>query len=362
MKILRVINSLHIGGAERSIVGNVPLHIENGYEMDVLLLNGEATFFLEELKEKNVKIITLGVSNNIYNPLLLIKISKIIKDYDIVHAHLFPALYWVALARIFSSSKPKMIFTEHNTHNKRRDFFFFKYIDKLIYKQYEHIIAITPETNTNLSVHLERYNDITTIYNGVDLNKIKTEKNSFVKKLKEKLKGKKLLIQVASFRIQKDQDTLIRALRILPDDFHVLFVGDGQRLESCKNLAESLGVLERMNFLGLQNNVGAFLRLSDIVIMSSHWEGFGRTAIEGMAAGKPVIATNVSGLSDIVSNAGLLFEVGDYNKLANLILTLSKDKEYYNEIKMKCLKRSEKYSIQKMVNEYETIYKQLSSV
>ena len=47
MRILRVINSLNIGGAERSIVGNVPLHIQNGIDMEVLLLNGEKTFFFE---------------------------------------------------------------------------------------------------------------------------------------------------------------------------------------------------------------------------------------------------------------------------------------------------------------------------
>lgn len=359
MKVLRVINSLHIGGAERSIVGNVPVHIKNGYEMDVLLLNGENTFFLRELEKEKVKIITLGRSKKITNLLFIFKIAKIINEYDIVHAHLFPSLYWVALAKVFKRSKTKLVFTEHNTHNKRRNLILFKYIERYIYKQYEEIIAITPEAKKNLEQHLNRYQNIVTIYNGVDLNKIASEKDSLPISFKEKYKGKKILVQVASFRDQKDQDTLIKTMRLLPTNFHVLFVGDGERITACKKLAESLGVSTKISFLGLQDNVGGVLNIADVVIMSSHWEGFGRAAIEGMAAKKPVVGTNVPGLAEIVKDAGLLFEVGDENELARLILKLCNNEEFYNEIANKCFERAKDFDIKKMVSSYEEVYKKL---
>lgn len=364
MKILRVINSLNIGGAERSIVGNVPLHNKNGYKTDVLLLNGTDTFFLKELKEQGVNIIALGKSKFLFNPVFIFKIGSIINNYDIVHAHLFPSLYLVAFAKIYKNSKTKLVFTEHSTLNKRRNKLIFKWIERFIYRQFDTIIAITPEANKNLSKHLNIENKIITIYNGVDLEKIRSEKqkNNVFIDLKNQLKNKKIITQIASFRSQKDQDTLIKALALLPKDYQVLFVGDGERLKFCKNLAKKFNVEAQIIFLGLQNNVGAILEMTDIVVMSSIYEGFGRVAIEGMAAGKPIIASNVAGLSQIVEGAGLLFDVGDEKKLSKLILELSNDNKLYNQIAEKCLQRAALFDIKKMVKEYEIIYDNLYSL
>jgi len=355
MKVLRVINSLNIGGAERSIVGNVPLHIQNGIDIEVLLLNGKETFFFKELEKNNVKIHFLGKNNNVYNPILIFKFFKYIKKYDIKHVSLFPELYWIALAKLIFRSKTKLIFTEHNTHNKRMKSFLFRWIDKILYKQYHHIVAISPEANFNLSKHLGQQYPISTIYNGVDISKIKQGNNR-----KESLNfipiNKKILLQIAGFRVQKDQDTLIKALALLPIKFHLLLVGDGPRMNICKDLAKSLNVHERITFLGLRNNVEDILCSSDIVVLSSHWEGFGRSAVEGMAASKPVIASNVAGLSQIVKDAGLLFEPGDYKTLSSLIINLDKNENLYTKVALKCSERAQQYDIKKMVDDYERLY------
>ncbi len=357
MKILRVINSLHIGGAERSVAGNVPYHIKNGFNMDVLLLNGAKTFFLEELISNNVIVKKLGEENNIYNPFLIIKICKLLRRYDVVHVSLFPALYWVGVAKMITRSKTKLIYTEHSTYNKRRDIFLFKIIDKIIYKQYDQIVAITPETQKNLMSHLKGEYNISVIYNGVDIDKVQKEtQGNPMLDIKEKLKGKKVIVQVAAFRAEKDQDTVIKAVACLPDNFHVVFVGDGERMGICKKLTIELGVEEKVSFLGVKKNIGIILNESDVVVMSSHWEGFGRAAIEGMAARKPVIGTNVSGLSEVLNKAGLLFEVGNAEQLAKLVLQLCNDDAFYKEVANKCLKRAEYFDIKKMVASYEKVY------
>lgn len=360
MKILRVINSLNIGGAERSIVGNLPLHIKNGYDMDVLLLNGENTFFKEELRKQNINVISLGKSKFLFNPLFLFKIIRLIDNYNIVHVHLFPSLYWVALAKYFKNSKTKLVFTEHNTLNKRRGSVIFKWMDRFIYKFYDRIIAITPEANANLKLHLKYDINITTIYNGVDIEKIKDGQNEDVLFFNDfNFENKKIIVQIASFRNQKDQDTLIRAMVLLPNEFHVFFVGDGDRIKICKDLAKKKGVEDRVSFLGLQKNVGAILARANIVVMSSHYEGFGRAAIEGMAIGMPVIASNVPGLSNLVNGAGLLFEVGDEEMLSSLILKLANNSDLYNEVSKKCSIRAREYGIEKMVKGYELLYDKL---
>jgi glycosyltransferase involved in cell wall biosynthesis len=359
MKILRIINSLAIGGAERSIAGNLPYHIKNGFDMEVALLDGSDSFFTQELKKNNVKITFFGKKNNIYNPFIIIRICKIINKFDIIHVHLFPSLYWVAIAKLITRSKKKFVYTEHSTYNQRRDMPFMRFVDKFIYKQYDKIIAISPISNTNLANHLNENEKIITIYNGVDIFKVSNEAKINQDDLIIKYSGKKIIVQVAGFRVEKDQDTLIRALTLLSDDYVVFFIGDGVRKQICIELSKKLNVFDRIVFLGIQNNIGSYLNLANIVVVSSHWEGFGRAAIEGMALTKPVIATNVSGLSEVVQGAGLLFEVGEEYRLAELILKLTNDIDFYNEVAKRCYMRAKEYDIQKMIQEYENLYNKL---
>ncbi len=356
MKILRVINNLGIGGAERGVVGNVPMHIKNGYDIDVLLLNCKETHFLSELKEHGVVVHSLGKNNNIYNPLLIFKIFKYINKYDLIHVHLFPSFYWVAFAKIFSLSKTKLIFTEHNTENRRMRNWFWKMVDQIVYHQYETIIAISKATKQALIEHLRYQANIITVNNGVNISKVRDEGKTDLSEVASRYREKIILLQIANFREDKDQDTLIRALPLLPDDYVAIFIGDGKRRAYCEELSNQLNVQNRVDFVGVQNNVGAYIKLAEVIVMSSHIEGFGRAAVEGMALRKPVIASNVPGLADVVLGAGLLFEVGDYEKLAEIILSLSNDREYYEEIAQKCYERADMFDIGQMVKQYEEIY------
>lgn len=360
MKILRIISSLEIGGAERSIAGNVPRHIKNGYEMDVLVLKGTETFFLKELEREDVVVKNLGRNNNIYNPLLIFRLISFLEKYDLIHVHLFPPLYWVAFAKMISRSKTKLIFTEHNTDNRRRKNWILKKIDHIVYRQYETIIAISDATHEALTNYLKYSANIVTIYNGVDLEKVREEGKIKLNNFSSRYRGKKILLQIASFDPRKDQDTLIRALSLLPDIYVAVFIGDGKRRIQCERLSSNLDIQDRVEFAGLQENVGAYINLSEIIIMSSHEEGFGRSAVEGMALGKPVIASNVPGLADVVHGAGLLFDAGDHAQLAKTILSLSEDREYYEKISRNCLERADMFDIGHMVKQYENVYDGLS--
>jgi glycosyltransferase involved in cell wall biosynthesis len=234
-----------------------------------------------------------------------------------------------------------------------------KFIDKFIYGQYDKIIAISPTSHLNLTKHLNEHNKIITINNGVDVSKVIEESKIIQNELKQKLQNKKVIIQVAGFRLSKDQDTVIKTLHELPQNYVVVFVGKGDRQDSCIALANQLGVTNRIHFLGAQNNIGSFLNLADVVVMSSNWEGFGRAAIEGMAVQKPVIATRVSGLAEVVEGAGLLFDVGDFKELSKHIIKLTTNQEFYTQIAESCFKRAHEYDIKNMVDQYEEVYKSL---
>ena len=137
MKILHVINSLHTGGAEKLLLETLPKYEKSGIELDLLLLNGDETSFYESFSiEFSGTIHSLG-QKSVYNPVHIIGVRKYLVTYDIVHVHLFPALYWVAIASFFCSKSLKLVFTEHNITNRRFESKWSKHIDKMIYSAYD---------------------------------------------------------------------------------------------------------------------------------------------------------------------------------------------------------------------------------
>ncbi len=364
MKVLRVINSLGIGGAERSIVTNVPIHNKRGVQTDVLLLNGRSSFFIDSLKNQGINVFYFTNNQNIktiYNPFLFIRMIKYFKNYDIVHAHLFPSIYWVALAKLFSISKTRIVLTEHSTENRRREGnCFYKMVERWIYGRFDALITITPEAKINLNNHLKGKYEINMIYNGVDLKAFQNVEKPY-KFPNTNVEKPFYLLQVASFRVQKDQKTLIRALEHLPENILVVFVGDGPAQEECIELAKELNVFHRTVFLGLQEQIPELMCAADLVIMSSIYEGFGRAAVEGMAASKPVIASNVKGLAQVVNEERLLFEVGNEIELAQIVTDLYENESLYHELSDICFENAQRFSLEKMIEQYENVYRRVLS-
>ncbi|MET3028182.1 glycosyltransferase [Flavobacterium sp. UW10123] len=357
MKVLQIITSLSVGGAEKLIADSVPLYQNKALEMDVLCLNNRKTPFWINLENNSSgKVIGL-TSKSIYNPFLVFKIIPYLKKYDIVHLHLFPTLYWVVIAKYISFSKIKLVYTEHSTNNRRREKQIFKLIDRIIYKKLDKIICITDGVKKNLETHLKFEKGISVINNGINTNQfeavIKNETFNFFKKEDFKL------IQVSSFRKQKDQVTLIRSLRHLPNNVKLILVGEGDLIDKNKKLTEELGLHDRVVFLGNRFDIPELLQYSDVVVLSSEYEGFGLAIVEGMASGKPVIASNIDGVKEIVEGYGLLFEKGNDEELAQLIYKLFDDIEFYHKNAQQCLERSKDFSINKMIKSYINIYKSL---
>lgn len=364
MKVLHIINNLGSGGAEKLLEDLIPLmnKMEN-VEADILLLTDEKNVFYDSLINKGVKVDVVKY-RNMYDIRNIFEIKKHIVDgdYDIVHTHTFPTQYWVALSRMFiENKKVKFITTEHSTHNRRREKFYFRYIDKLIYTQYDSIISITEKTRDNLIDWIDpkhkKIDKHVVIENGVDIAKIKAalpyKKNELINGITE---NTKLICMVGRFSEAKDQPTLIRAVSKLSRDIHLILVGEGPLISDNKKLAEELGISDRVHFLGFRQDIPRILKTVDIVVLSSYWEGLSLASIEGMASGKPFIASSVPGLEEIVRDVGLLFGQGDEHKLTSLIDRLLNDNALYNEVCIRCFNESKKYSLQNMIGSLLKVY------
>lgn len=360
MRIAQFLNSLKIGGAEKLILDSVPLYQKKGIEMDVITLNDAKTpFWIKLEEESNGKLIGLS-SKSVYNPLLIFKIIPYLKKYDLIHIHLFPALYWVVLAKTFSFSKTKLIYTEHNTSNRRRNSFIFKFIDQFIYKRLTKIVTIAEEVDKELKKHLSfKKEKFQLIQNGVDVefynSALAYPKTDFF------TKQDFILIQVSSFRWQKDQNTLIKALELLPKNVKLLLVGIGDLLHESRELVENLNLSERVKFLGIRDDVARLLKTADLIVLSSKHEGLSLSNIEGMSASKPFIGSDVPGLREIVKDYGLLFEQGNAEDLAGKIQKLINNPSFRNQVAEKCYQRAKEFDIHTMVDSYIEVYKTTSN-
>lgn len=361
MKILQVINSLATGGAEKLLLETLPLYKERNIQMDLLVLNGIDTPFIKELKSLQCcTIYSLG-TQSVYNPLNIFKIIPYLKQYDLIHVHLFPAQYWVVLAKIISFSKAKLIFTEHNTSNRRLENKAFRFLDRLIYRGYDKVVCITKEIKKILKEHTELSDAIfIVIENGVNLNGISEADPLLKNEINPSIsQSDKLIIQVSGFREQKDQATLIKALQYLPDNIKLLLVGDGVLRKECEGLTDKLDLQKRVLFLGLRMDVPQLLKTAEVVVLSSNYEGLSLSSIEGMASGKPFVASDVPGLKEIVEGAGVLFPLGNAKQLADEILLLIENPDHYHSVAEACQQRASDYDIHKMVGQHIKLYNSL---
>ena len=172
--------------------------------------------------------------------------------------------------------------------------------------------------------------------------------------------NRKAIVMVAGFRYEKDQDTLIKAMTYLPKNGYELWlVGDGKRRENLEQLIKNLKLEQQVKMLGLRNDVPQILKASDVVVMSSHFEGLSLSNLEGMSVGKPFIASDVDGLREVVKGYGVLFSHGNAEELASEIQHLATDEKYSQQVASKCWQRAQMFDIEKMVESYEKVYKSL---
>lgn len=362
MKILQVITSLQIGGAEKLISEIAPMLRDKGHQVDVLAFDGADTAFKKALTDKGINVYSFGKGCNVYNPLFIFRIAKMMNGYDIIHTHNTSPQYFAALGSLVNE-ECHLVTTEHNTYNRRRSIPLFKIIDRWMYSRYEQIICISDQAEVNMRKFLPKTNDIRTIYNGVNVQAFHNA---------EAIEGmhtdgKTIVVMVAAFRPQKDQKTLIKAFSQLPEDKYELWlVGDGELHEELHSYVRSIHPQKsetndiisygNMRFFGNRPDVPQILHSADIVVMSSHYEGLSLSSVEGMSVGKPFIASDVDGLREVVDGYGILFPHGDNKALASIIQQLSYDEKYYQQVAAKCWERAQMFDIQKMVDAYNEVY------
>lgn len=356
MRILHVITSLRTGGAEKLMVDLLPRLRAKGFDVDLLLFDGTDTPFRRAAEQAGIKVTDLGKGGSVYSPVKFFKLLPYLRKYDIVHTHNTAPQFFAAIGNVFGNTK--IITTEHGGSNRRRSIKGFGLIDRWMYNRYKRVICISDKTEQNLRIYLgDCKAPIITINNGVDIAKYSWANPS--SELERVAPGSRKILMVAGFRWEKDQDTLIRAMKHLPPQFHLFLVGDGVRRPELEGIVKDEGLGDRVHFLGLRTDVPELLHAADYVVMSSHFEGLSLSSVEGMSVGKPFLASDVNGLREVVSGAGVLFPHQAHRALAGVILALENSPEKYKAVASACRARAAQFDISGMVDGYSKIYDSL---
>lgn len=361
MRILHIIDDLSPGGAERLLESSLPLIKKKGNQVFLMLLENNQCHYKEKIINNQIPII-VAPANKMRSIKNIFYIRKFIKKekIDIVHAHLFPVLYWVALAKCLSRDFPITVFTEHGVSNRRRNKKYLRVIENFIYTRFDFITCISPSVEHSLTKWINKLSNSSTkvkvIGNGIDLSDFSLKTQLKSPDIGFNYSEVKVITMVGRLVDSKDHLTLINAMKKLTEEIHLVLIGVGQNHQMLKEYVKQESLQDRVHFLGYRKDIKEILNISSIVVLSSHKEGFGLAALEGMAMKKPVIGTNIDGLLDVIQHKDLLFDVGDDDKLAKTIQMLLADEKIYAEFAEYCYKRSKKYDISIMIDKWNDIY------
>ena len=370
MEILHIITTLDRGGAENHLYMLCKGLKTLGYKISIVYLKG-----IGELKEvfENFGCKVIKIDGDAFKRPLrtLFKLKKIIAQLkpDILHTHLNKAEFFGNLAG-FLSKKPLIISTKHNDD---------KFLQKAIIRIGHFLMSIPNDGIICISAHVEKYIKkigvwpkvtIKTIHYGIDAKGFESNiDNSLVPHFKTALsKGKLYLLgTVARLEEQKGLQYLIEAVSYVSkkrNDFHLIIVGDGPLVASLKDKVKKLDIENFISFTGKRSDVPAVMKSLDIFILPSLWEGFGLVLLEAMAAGIPVIASNVSAIPEVIKHNenGFLVAPKNPDALAEKILLLLENKDLRRKMGINGQDRAHSYfHIERMIKETHNFYRFLLS-
>lgn len=310
-KIIHIITTINRGGAENHLLGLVKEQVNKNWQIKVAFLKG-AGYWQSAFEGLGVEVIPLKL--NRYGDIKPIyKLRHLIQSYnpDIVHAHMPPAELYTRIALIGISHKElPMVCSKHNDEP------FFKgmghkVLGKWVAKRANKIIAISDAVNRYIcgnglgcdskKVITIHYGIDSTQYENVDIDCIRAARKSWGVGDDAYVIG-----TVARLAPQKAIHVLLEGYAIyLKNAAHpskLVIVGEGPLASELKSISTRLGIEDHVIWAGLREDIPVVMNAYDLFALTSVYEGFGLVLLEAMASAKPVVASCVSAIPEIVED------------------------------------------------------------
>jgi glycosyltransferase involved in cell wall biosynthesis len=329
MRILQVISTLRVGGAQRMLVSLASRLKRSGHEVRVVSVYGASgSAFEAELAADGVPAEFLGKGRGV-DPRMIPRFARVLGAFrpEVIHTHMGVLKYAFAPA---AARRLPVVHTVHNLAEREveRPSQLLQY---LAFRANVVPVAIGEAVAESIRrrYRLERCRIIP---NGIPVADYVAPPAAVRDALRASLgipPGAPAFVTVGRLEPQKDHATLVRAFasgRLRETGALLLVVGDGVLRADVERLAREQRVADRIRFLGTRSDVPRLLAAADAFVLASRWEGNPLSVMEAMAAGRPVVATAVGCVPELVpASAGTLVAPGDVAALESALFELASD-------------------------------------
>jgi len=364
--VLHIIKSLGRGGAEVLLPETLSIHDKKKYEFHYIYFIPWKFQMVEEIQKHGGRVTCFSANNNFKIILQARKVAAYVKEHHIqlIHCH----LPWAGfVGRIVGKmTGVPVVYTEHNKWERYHKLTY--YLNKISFNVQDRVIAVSEDVANSIRKHHHSERPvIQVVSNGINVEKYASsyEAARDIRKELNIAPDATVIGTVSVFRKQKRLDIWLELAKALHDKHpktHFIIVGDGILKNEIHEKSESLQTQGYVHFVGLQTETRPYLQAMNIFMMSSEFEGLPIALLEAMSMGCMPACTAAGGIPELVKDNinGILVPVDEPGKMVERLDDFLQQPEQVKALGNAARKTvTESFSMQKMVNELETIYTDL---
>ncbi len=357
--ILHVVSQLPVGGVENMLLKVISGYDRKRFRASVCCLRtgGEIA---DKLRRRGYEVVVLNkMKGHGFDIGAVADLYRLIKkkNIHILRTHQYHANLYGRIAGILAGV-PVMIPSFHNLYiSPHRPKMHRRVFNCLLGLFTDVMVGVSEAVSSDII----RYDwiprkKVRTIYNGILLEDYQEKLSKIEARKRLGISGSGVIVgTVGRLTDQKGHKFLIEAIAKI-NDVRLVIAGDGPLRHDLERLAEK--IKDRCLFLGTisPEKIPIFLKSLDIFCFPSLWEGLPVALIEALAAGLPVVATDIPPIREVLTGAGILVPIGDTDALAQALKQLLDDSALMADLRSKAIKRAEIFSIENTVKSYEELF------
>jgi L-malate glycosyltransferase len=362
-----VMHKMQVAGAE-VLVAEMIRQLKGRIEPTIFCLDAIGEIG-EQLRDEGVRVVVLNRKPG-RDWGVAYRLRDSIREHSIqvVHAHQYSPFFYAALAKILNRGRFKLIFTEHGRHYPDHVSPVRRAVNRLMLDHTADAVNAVCQFAADAVCKVDgfRGNRIEVIENGIDINRYH---------MLEEIRDAKMALGldptrrhvglIARFHPVKDHPMAIQAFsrvaKQLPD-VDLLLVGDGPDRPKMEALVGELDLVNRVQFLGIRRDIPRILQALDLFLLTSVSEAASLTLMEAMAAGRPVVVTEVGGNPEIIRDGqeGFLVPRGDHLAAASKIIHILQNPTQSRMMGQAAWRRArDLYDLNKTIRRYHSLYRRL---